>query len=84
MQVQRDPPAQQLQRLRVRPVPRDLHRFEQIWTGEAGQQSVPHHDRHPLPPQDIRTLEEGSQVASNVFSVGILHKLNSFPSPHDS
>lgn len=50
VQVQRDPPAQQLQCLRVGPVPRRLHRAEQIRKGEAGQQGVPHHDCHALPP----------------------------------
>lgn len=74
MQVQRDPPAQQLQRLRVSPAPRDLHCSEQTRTGKAGQQGVPSHDCHSLPSQDMRTLKQGPQVERDIFSIGILHK----------
>lgn len=76
MQVQRNPPSKQLQCLRVRPLPRDLHCTEQTRTGKAGQQGVPNHDCHSLPPQDIRTLwrKAHTQGDSGIFSVGILHK----------
>lgn len=53
VQVQRDPPPQQLQRLRVRPAPRHVHRPEQERQGQEGEPGVPHHEGHPLPPQAV-------------------------------
>lgn len=53
MQVQRDSPPQQLQRLRVLQVPWHVHCPEQERQGQEGEPGVTHHEGHPLPPPAV-------------------------------
>ncbi|XP_056908430.1 fibroblast growth factor 4B-like isoform X1 [Takifugu flavidus] len=57
VQVQGEPAGQQLQRLRVAGLQRLLHRAQQAWPRQEGQQGHHCHDCNALPPQNMTSKD---------------------------